>query len=67
MRAWSEYGRLYVNGVEHHNVIVTDMMGRVLYRQNDCQFDSFNIAVPTTGIYLVHADGVSTKKVLVKK
>lgn len=67
VRAWSEYGRLYVNGVEHHNVIVTDMMGRVLYRQNDCQFDSFNIAVPTTGIYLVHADGVSTKKVLVKK
>ena len=67
VKAWSEYGRLFVKGVEKHNVIITDMMGRVLYRQNDCQFDSFNIAVPTTGIYLVHADGVSTKKVLVKK
>jgi len=65
--AWCEDGRLFVKGVENHDVIITDMMGRVIYRAEQCLYDTFDIDVPAEGIYLVHADGVATKKVFVKK
>ena len=65
--AWCEAGRLFVKGVENHDVTVTDMMGRVIYRAEQCLYDTFNIAVPADGIYLVHADGVATKKVYVRR
>ena len=65
--AWSQNGRLFVKGVENHDVIVTDMMGRVIYRAEQCLFDTFNIDVLADGIYLVHVDGVATKKVYIRR
>ena len=65
--AWCEAGRLFVKGVENHDVTVTDMMGRVIYRAEQCLYDSFNIDVPADGIYLVHADGAATRKVYVRR
>ena len=64
--AWCQGGRLFVKGVENHDVTVTDMMGRVIYRAEQCLFDAFNIDVPADGIYLVHVDGVATKKVYIR-
>lgn len=64
--AWCQGGRLFVKGVENHDVVVTDMMGRVIYRAEQCLFDSFNIDVQADGIYLVHVDGVATKKVYIR-
>lgn len=64
--AWCQGGRLFVKGVENHDVVVTDMMGRVIYRDEQCLFDSFNINVQADGIYLVHVDGVATKKVYIR-
>ena len=64
--AWCQNGRLFVKGVENHDVTVTDMMGRVIYRAEHCLFDTFNTDVPADGIYLVHVDGVATKKVYIR-
>ena len=63
--AWAEGKKLHVKGVENHSVIVTDMMGRVIYKADQCQFDTFEIIVPNFGVYLVHADGAATRKVMV--
>lgn len=65
--AWAEQGRLHVRGVESHTVTVTDIMGRIIYRAEACQFDTFNVQVPTFGVYLVHVDGVATHKVVVTR
>ena len=64
--AWCQGGRLFVKGVENHDVVVTDMMGRVIYRAEQCLFDAFNIDVQADGVYLVHVDGVATKKVYIR-
>lgn len=64
--AWCQGGRLFVKGVENHDVTVTDMMGRVIYRAEQCLFDDFNIDVKADGVYLVHVDGVATKKVYIR-
>ena len=64
--AWCQGGRLFVKGVENHDVTITDMMGRVIYRAEQCLFDDFNIDVKADGVYLVHVDGVATKKVYIR-